>query len=271
MAIRANCQLSRAAGGRLRRQLRGATGNLDRGTAKLAAARSRAAGFMATHTIEPGPLLGCHAPGRRPDATPRMGMSQSPANKPVNIKADRQAGRLTLEWADRHRSESTRWRCACSVRALCARAKPGGRAGSIPTDAHLDPDAARGPAADRCVRTRARLGRRPRHRLLHVRIAPRELPLSECTTVVAGRPRLATIAESLVQTTRRRRSHDRRHHPLPCRLQGHRGQGPGLRPRRPKPRLRRQLHGQPPLARGRRDPRVHRAASRTLDDRRSTE
>jgi DUF971 family protein len=52
-------------------------------------------------------------------------MSQSPANKPVNIKADRQAGRLALEWADGHRSEFD----AVALRLLCPCAFCQGEAG----------------------------------------------------------------------------------------------------------------------------------------------
>jgi len=52
-------------------------------------------------------------------------MSQSPANKPLNIKADRQAGLLTIEWADGHGSEFD----AVTLRLLCPCAFCQGEAG----------------------------------------------------------------------------------------------------------------------------------------------
>jgi DUF971 family protein len=45
-------------------------------------------------------------------------MSQSPATKPVNIKAEREAGLVTIEWADGHASrfgaEQLRLLCPCA-------------------------------------------------------------------------------------------------------------------------------------------------------------
>jgi DUF971 family protein len=65
-------------------------------------------------------------------------MSQSPANQPVNIKADREAGRLTIEWADGHGStfgaEELRRLCPC---AFCK--GEAGRPGWLDTDPELTP------------------------------------------------------------------------------------------------------------------------------------
>ena len=52
-------------------------------------------------------------------------MSQSPANKPMNINADRTAGLLTIEWADGHRSQFD----AVTLRLLCPCAFCQGEAG----------------------------------------------------------------------------------------------------------------------------------------------
>ena len=45
-------------------------------------------------------------------------MSQNPENTPVNIKAEREAGLVTVEWADGHRSvfetETLRLLCPCA-------------------------------------------------------------------------------------------------------------------------------------------------------------
>ncbi|MGD0861680.1 MAG: DUF971 domain-containing protein [Candidatus Limnocylindrales bacterium] len=45
-------------------------------------------------------------------------MSQSPADKPVSIKADREAGLVSIEWADGHRTqyqaERLRLLCPCA-------------------------------------------------------------------------------------------------------------------------------------------------------------
>jgi DUF971 family protein len=45
-------------------------------------------------------------------------MSQSPANIPTNIKAEREAGRVSIDWADGHHSEydatALRLRCPCA-------------------------------------------------------------------------------------------------------------------------------------------------------------
>lgn len=52
-------------------------------------------------------------------------MSQTPANKPVNIKVDRAAGLLAIDWGDGHRSEFD----AVSLRLLCPCAFCQGEAG----------------------------------------------------------------------------------------------------------------------------------------------
>ena len=52
-------------------------------------------------------------------------MSQTLANKPVSIKADRTAGLLTIDWADGHRSEFD----ATALRLLCPCAFCQGEAG----------------------------------------------------------------------------------------------------------------------------------------------
>ena len=52
-------------------------------------------------------------------------MSQSPANLPVNINADRAAGLLTIDWADGHRSQYD----AVPLRLLCPCAFCRGEAG----------------------------------------------------------------------------------------------------------------------------------------------
>jgi DUF971 family protein len=52
-------------------------------------------------------------------------MTQSPANTPVNINADRGAGLLTIDWADGHRSEYG----AAPLRLLCPCAFCQGEAG----------------------------------------------------------------------------------------------------------------------------------------------
>jgi DUF971 family protein len=45
-------------------------------------------------------------------------MSESPANTPTNIKAEREAGRVGIEWADGHHSDwqaaELRLRCPCA-------------------------------------------------------------------------------------------------------------------------------------------------------------
>jgi Uncharacterized protein conserved in bacteria len=65
-------------------------------------------------------------------------MSQSPANQPVNIKAERELGRLTIEWADGHRSEfdtlTLRLLCPC---AFCQ--GEAGRPGWLDTNPTLTP------------------------------------------------------------------------------------------------------------------------------------
>jgi DUF971 family protein len=52
-------------------------------------------------------------------------MSQSPADTPVNIKAEREAGLVTVEWADGHRSEFD----VVTLRLLCPCAYCQGEAG----------------------------------------------------------------------------------------------------------------------------------------------
>ena len=52
-------------------------------------------------------------------------MSQSPANTPASIKADRTAGLVTIDWADGHRSEFE----ATALRLLCPCAFCKGEAG----------------------------------------------------------------------------------------------------------------------------------------------
>jgi DUF971 family protein len=63
-------------------------------------------------------------------------MSQSPANQPINIKADRAAGSVTVEWADGHRSEfeATELRLACPC-AFCQ--GEAGRPGWLDTNPEL--------------------------------------------------------------------------------------------------------------------------------------
>jgi DUF971 family protein len=52
-------------------------------------------------------------------------MSQSPANTPTNIKAQREAGLVTIDWADSHRTEYD----ARTLRLLCPCAFCQGEAG----------------------------------------------------------------------------------------------------------------------------------------------
>ncbi|HEY1169121.1 MAG TPA: DUF971 domain-containing protein [Candidatus Limnocylindrales bacterium] len=66
-------------------------------------------------------------------------MSQSPANQPTRINADREAGLVTVEWADGHRSEfdvvALRRLCPC---AFCQ--GEAGRPGWLDTNPTLTPD-----------------------------------------------------------------------------------------------------------------------------------
>jgi DUF971 family protein len=65
-------------------------------------------------------------------------MSQSPANKPTSIKADREAGLVTIDWSDGHRTEfdvvTLRLLCPC---AFCQ--GEGGRPGWLDTNPTLTP------------------------------------------------------------------------------------------------------------------------------------
>jgi len=65
-------------------------------------------------------------------------MSQSPANQPINIKAERELGRVTVEWADGHRTEfdlpTLRLLCPC---AFCQ--GEAGRPGWLDTNPTLTP------------------------------------------------------------------------------------------------------------------------------------
>jgi DUF971 family protein len=66
-------------------------------------------------------------------------MTDSPANQPVNIKAERDLGRLTIEWADGHRTEfdtpTLRMLCPC---AFCQ--GEAGRPGWLDTNPTLTPE-----------------------------------------------------------------------------------------------------------------------------------
>jgi DUF971 family protein len=63
-------------------------------------------------------------------------MSQNPANIPTNIKAEREAGRVSIDWADGHHSEyeaaALRMRCPC---AFCS--GEAGRPGWLDTNPTL--------------------------------------------------------------------------------------------------------------------------------------
>jgi DUF971 family protein len=63
-------------------------------------------------------------------------MPESPANKPTSIKASREEGRLTIDWADGHVShfEAARLRLACPC-AFCA--GEAGRPGWLATQPEL--------------------------------------------------------------------------------------------------------------------------------------
>jgi DUF971 family protein len=66
-------------------------------------------------------------------------MSQSPQSTPLSIKAEREAGRVTIEWADGHRSEfdtvGLRLTCPC---AYCQ--GEAGRPGWLDTNPTLTPE-----------------------------------------------------------------------------------------------------------------------------------
>jgi ATP-binding protein involved in chromosome partitioning len=66
-------------------------------------------------------------------------MSQSPANTPTNIKAERDAGRVTIDWADGHHSQfnalELRLQCPC---AFCK--GEAGRPGWLDTNPTLTPE-----------------------------------------------------------------------------------------------------------------------------------
>jgi DUF971 family protein len=69
-------------------------------------------------------------------------MSQSPAIRPASIKADREAGLVTIEWADGHlsRFEAVELRLACPC-AFCS--GEAGRPGWLDSNPTLTPDQAR--------------------------------------------------------------------------------------------------------------------------------
>lgn len=66
-------------------------------------------------------------------------MTLSPANQPVNIKVERELGRMTIEWADGHRTEfdtpTLRMLCPC---AFCQ--GEAGRPGWLDTNPTLTPE-----------------------------------------------------------------------------------------------------------------------------------
>jgi len=65
-------------------------------------------------------------------------MSKSPANRPTSIKADRQAGLVTIDWGDGHRSrlDATTLRLSCPC-AYCS--GEAGRPGWLDTNPTLTP------------------------------------------------------------------------------------------------------------------------------------
>ncbi len=145
---------------------------------------------------------------------------------------------------------------ALPVRLLPRRGRPARLARQRP-DADRRADPARRRRDGRRLRHRADLGRRPPHRLLHVHDAARPLPVRECTGDGPGTPPRHPHPPSWTAT---RSTHDRRHDPVRRRPPRHRIEGHGLRARRPQPGPRRQPDGRAPLARRRRDPRVHEPA-----------
>src|ERR1035437_5985777 len=100
-------------------------------------------------------------------------MTTNSAIQPTAINADRDAGLVTIDWADGHRSQYTavalRWLCPCAFCRGEAGAR-GGDAGVAGLNAKLDArtDTTRGNAPRRPVCPGAHVGRRARHGLLHL-------------------------------------------------------------------------------------------------------
>ncbi len=167
------------------------------------------------------------------------------------------AGRLSIEWPDGHATGYDLTRCAGCARAPTAAARPGCRAGST---AHPTLTAEQTRLVD--VRWSATT-RSPRPGATAT--TPATTPSPCCASAArapsAGRAAAGERASRGHDTpTATRSTHDRRHDPVPRRPPHRRDQGHGVRARRPQPRARRQPHGRAPLARRRRDPRVHEPA-----------
>ena len=97
---------------------------------------------------------------------------------PVRIHADREAGTLQIDWDDGHETtyDDDRAALALPVRLLPRRGRAARLARQRP-DADRRADPARRRPARRQLRARAVVGRRPPHRLLHVRAAAPPLPV----------------------------------------------------------------------------------------------